>query len=295
MLHCRMYHGGKFRAPVSGPWNHACEAAGSRLQGTTCYPLQSINYRSNARRRQAVIWTVPAGPLSYRPRRHRLGSQTAQELFMQGRIAAGQHGTALVARAAGPVRHDTPRALDDRHQRLHVVGLQARSRSRRRRSPSRPACSSSSRRRSAGTAPEPRPRAAPPSPPACGTGADRSSRRSRPRSARRAACGACAAPRRAATATRRRRRRGTSRRRRAGGRRPPPGSMPSCSAIRTPQCSWPRMKLFVPSIGSITHVYFDVPVSRPCSSPWMPWSGYARLIAARITASASRSAAVTGS
>lgn len=55
------------------------------------------------------------------------------------------------------------------------------------------------------------------------------------------------------------------------------------------------MKLFVPSIGSITHVHGDEPATRPCSSPWMPWSGYARRIAARITSSASRSATVTGS
>ena len=55
----------------------------------------------------------------------------------------------LVAGPAAPVGDDAARRLDQRDQRLDVVGLQARSRSRCRRAPSRAACSSSSRRRSA--------------------------------------------------------------------------------------------------------------------------------------------------
>ena len=51
---------------------------------------------------------------------------------------------------------------------------------------------------------------------------------------------------------------------------PTSGRLPSFSAISVAQCSWPMMKLRVPSIGSITQVQFDEPFSQPCSSPRMP-------------------------
>ena len=77
--------------------------------------------------------------------------------------------------------------------------------------------------------------------------------------------------------------------------RPHSTRSPSFSATSMPQWSCPVMKLRVPSIGSITQVSGERPGSWPCSSPRMPWSGNALAISARITASASRSAAVTGS
>jgi hypothetical protein len=46
--------------------------------------------------------------------------------------------------------------------------------------------------------------------------------------------------------------------------------LPSWSAISVAQCIWPRMKLRVPSMGSITQVYCDAPFRQPCSSPRMP-------------------------
>jgi hypothetical protein len=45
---------------------------------------------------------------------------------VQARVAAREHVSALRARLAGPARDDPARTFDERHQRLHVVGLQSR-------------------------------------------------------------------------------------------------------------------------------------------------------------------------
>ena len=55
------------------------------------------------------------------------------------------------------------------------------------------------------------------------------------------------------------------------------------------------MNARVPSIGSMTQQYSASPASGPNSSPRMPCPGKASAIFSRIAASASRSAAVTGS
>src|SRR4030081_713041 len=72
--------------------------------------------------------------------------------------------------------------------------------------------------------------------------------------------------------------------------------MPRCSsAISVPQIGKPAMKDLVPSIGSSTQTYSASSRSLPNSSPTMPCWGKLALIRRRITASAARSASVTGS
>ena len=72
--------------------------------------------------------------------------------------------------------------------------------------------------------------------------------------------------------------------------------VPLCSsAISVPQIGNPAMKDLVPSIGSSTQTYSASSRSLPNSSPTMPCWGKLALISRRITASAARSASVTGS
>jgi hypothetical protein len=66
------------------------------------------------------------------------------------------------------------------------------------------------------------------------------------------------------------------------------------SAISVPQIGRPVMKARVPSIGSSTQTYSASARSTPCSSPYTPCSGTSLERIARIAASASRSAIVTG-
>ena len=76
----------------------------------------------------------------------------------------------------------------------------------------------------------------------------------------------------------------------------PNTGVPLCSsAISVPQIGKPAMKDLVPSIGSSTQTYSASSRSLPNSSPTMPCWGKFALISRRITASAARSASVTGS
>ena len=76
----------------------------------------------------------------------------------------------------------------------------------------------------------------------------------------------------------------------------PNTGVPWCSsAISVPQIGKPAMKDLVPSIGSSTQTYSASSRSLPNSSPTMPCWGKLALIRRRITASAARSASVTGS
>src|SRR5258705_10085878 len=76
----------------------------------------------------------------------------------------------------------------------------------------------------------------------------------------------------------------------------PNTGVPLCSsAISVPQIGKPAMKDLVPSIGSSTQTYSASSRSLPNSSPTMPCWGKLALIRRRITASAARSASVTGS
>ena len=76
----------------------------------------------------------------------------------------------------------------------------------------------------------------------------------------------------------------------------PNTGVPRCSsAISVPQIGKPAMKDLVPSIGSSTQTYSASSRSLPNSSPTMPCWGKLALIRRRITASAARSASVTGS
>ena len=76
----------------------------------------------------------------------------------------------------------------------------------------------------------------------------------------------------------------------------PNTGVPLCnSAISVPQIGKPAMKDLVPSIGSSTQTYSASSRSLPNSSPTMPCWGKLALISRRITASAARSASVTGS
>src|SRR6266516_2340012 len=76
----------------------------------------------------------------------------------------------------------------------------------------------------------------------------------------------------------------------------PNTGVPLCnSAINVPQIGKPAIKDLVPSIGSITQTYSASSCSLPNSSPTMPCWGKLALISRRITASAARSASVTGS
>ena len=67
------------------------------------------------------------------------------------------------------------------------------------------------------------------------------------------------------------------------------------SAINVPQVGKPEMNDLVPSIGSSTQTYSASSRSLPNSSPTMPCWGKLAWISRRITASAARSASVTGS
>src|SRR5471032_2450455 len=76
----------------------------------------------------------------------------------------------------------------------------------------------------------------------------------------------------------------------------PNTGVPLCnSAISVPQIGKPAIKYLVPSIGSSTQTYSASSLSLPNSSPTIPCWGKLALISRRITASAARSASVTGS
>ena len=76
----------------------------------------------------------------------------------------------------------------------------------------------------------------------------------------------------------------------------PNTGVPLCnSAISVPQIGNPAINDLVPSMGSSTQTYSASSRSLPNSSPTMPCWGKLALIRRRITASAARSASVTGS
>ena len=71
-------------------------------------------------------------------------------------------------------------------------------------------------------------------------------------------------------------------------------SSPSRStASNVPNSGTPRMKLWVPSIGSMYQRVAASPASVPYSSPTRPWSGYVAWIRLRIARSIAVSAWVT--
>ena len=184
-----------------------------------------------------------------------LSREEFQHLRVQFAVAAGEHVTALVARSARPIGDRAAGRLDQRDQRLHIVRLQAgldddvdeshrelrvaiavAAEARQARGTRR------SRRRPRVAAGDWKWRGS-----VVATIA--SSMRAHAARAQRAPLVAAPPLREAAL-----RCRGTSRPRTAGARRRPPDRSPSCSAISVAQCSWPRMKLRVPSIGSMTQV-----------------------------------------
>ena len=73
-----------------------------------------------------------------------------------------------------------------------------------------------------------------------------------------------------------------------------PGSgSPATTAMLTVHAGMPYRKFTVPSIGSTTQLTPLVPVRESCSSPRMPSSGRAARMRSRMSASVSRSVAVT--
>ena len=73
-----------------------------------------------------------------------------------------------------------------------------------------------------------------------------------------------------------------------------PSAPTSTSAIKQAQVGTPRIKFFVPSIGSIIQYRFAPVMSLPNSSPNKPSLGRCVARASRIAVSTARSASVTG-